>query len=134
MNHLTDNDYLLLAALLGFLELMGIAIAIAVAIYISLRRARTEAQHYFYSPTFKPTSKTPKVVFIPAALLVSTLLVTIGVRDIWGPQFDARATFVIRAIFWLMIVGCAVQAILLIVTTRPLDDNPSIEGDPPDAE
>jgi hypothetical protein len=119
---LIDTDYLIQGALLGFLECMGIGIALAIL--MSVRHARTEAGHFFYSPTYKPTRKTPKVVFLPLPLLVSTLLVIIGIRDVWHSVLDARAVVISQILLWIIGIGCVVQVALFIVTTEPVGDDP----------
>lgn len=120
-----QNYYLVQGSLLAFLELFGIGIA--AAIFVSARRARTESGRYIYSPTRRPTQRTPKLVFLPLPLLVSTMLVTIGVRDIWHGLLGTQAIFITTILLWIVFISVVLWAILLIATTWPL------EGDPPDS-
>ena len=117
-----DNYYLIEGSLLGLIELVGVGITIAIL--ISIRRARTEARRYVYSPTYRPTMRTPKWVFLPFPLLVSTLLVIIGVRDIWHGLLDASAIFVSDVLLWIIFIGIVAQLILLAVTTKPITHQP----------
>jgi hypothetical protein len=112
-------------SLLGILELIGIGSA--VALYASDRRAHTDADHYhywLYSPRNKPRIKTPKWVFIPFPLLITTSLVTIEVLAIWHGRLSPVATFVCHAVLWLVGAGCFAWVILLLVTTRPDNEPP----------
>jgi hypothetical protein len=124
-----DTYQLIPAALVGFLELMGIGIA--VALYVSDRRARTDAEHYIYSPRSKPYMKTPKLAFVPGTLATATLLVTLGVRDIWRGELTALANVICTVILWLCFIGALVSGLLVILTSRPVDEPPA---DTPESE
>jgi hypothetical protein len=124
-----DTYHLIPAALLGFLELMGIGIA--VVLYVSDRRARTDEDHYIYSPRYKPFMKTPKLAFVPLPLVTATFLVTLGVRDIWRGQLTGLANVIFTVILWLVGIGALVSGLLLIRTSRPVDEPPA---DTPESE
>ncbi len=118
-----DNYYLIEGSLLGFIELMGIGIA--VGLYVSDRRARTDADHYIYSPRYKPRTKTPKLAFVPLPLVTATILVTAGVRDIWQGHLNAVANVICTAISWLCVIGSLAFMFLLMLTSRPVDKQPT---------
>ncbi|MGZ3678535.1 MAG: hypothetical protein ACXVDI_08200 [Ktedonobacterales bacterium] len=101
-------------------------IGIAVALYVSDRRARTDADHYIYSPRYKPRTKTPKLAFVPLPLVVATLFVTLTVRDdIWKGQLNAVAYFICTAILWLCFIGALAFVFLLTLTSRPVGKQPA---------
>lgn len=118
-----DKYYLIEGSLLGFIELMGIGVA--VALYVSDRRAHTDADHYIYSPRYKPHTKTPKLAFIPLPLVTATLLVTLGVRDIWQGHLNAAANVICTILLWLCFIGDLASVFLLTLTSRLVDKQPT---------
>jgi len=117
-----DMYWVIQGAILGFLELIGIAIALAL--YVSNRRARTDAGHYVYSPTSQPHTKTPKLAFVPLPLVIATMLVTIGVLDYWHGHLNRLATFICYTILWITIIGAGASGLLLVLLSRPVDESP----------
>jgi hypothetical protein len=115
--------YMIQSSLFGVIELIGVGAA--VGLYVSDRRAKTEADHYIYSPTRKPTSRTPKLAFIPLPLVVTTLIATDGIMEVWQKQLNPTGILIGKALIAICGIGGIVAAALLVWTTRPLEEPPA---------
>lgn len=102
-----------------FVESVGVGAAIAL--YVSHRRARTEADRYILSPKYNPQLRTPKLSFIPGALLSATSFALLGVQSTFRAYLSPAIAFVGDALGWLCLAGLIGSVVILVATSRPIE-------------